>query len=206
MTVVRDLPISGDDLSSRDDQVTADRGGVEVRVQSRHLGTVLTITGNIDTRNTDRLRAHAIRLVPIGNALVLDLSGVTYFAQQGLSLLVAVEEACERAELPWALITSHAVDQALRGSENDDILPVASSVPDALQYLADPARVRQQVALPARRHGPPRRDDVAGNISAGHAGWYAMTSATGRAAAPTPLFAIGSTDIDRTVISPSATW
>ncbi len=154
MTVVHDLCIAEDALSSRDYKPAVARDGVEVRVQSRHLGTVLTISGDIDAGNIEGLRAYATRLVPVGNALVLDLGAVKCFESQGLLLLSAVADACGRAELPWALITSHAVDQVLRVCEDDDILPVASSVPDAMQYFADLARVRQQVPLSARRPSP----------------------------------------------------
>jgi hypothetical protein len=78
---------------------------------------------------------------------------VGFFAAQSISVLVTVSDACADAELPWAVVTSHAVDRVLRISEHDDILPVASSVLDGMQYFADLARVRQQVPLSARRPG-----------------------------------------------------
>ena len=87
----------------------------------------------------------------MGNALLLDLSGVKFFAAHAISLLVAVRAACDDAELPWAVVTSHAVDRVLRLSEDDDVLPAASSVPDAMRYFADLARGRHQVPLPAWR-------------------------------------------------------
>jgi anti-anti-sigma factor len=122
-----------------------------MRAQLHHLATLLTISGDIDARNIDRVSDYATRLVPVGNALLLDLSGVEFFAAQSISMLVAVDDTCRSAELPWALITSHAVDRVLRIREDDDILPVASSVPDAMQYFADLARMRQQVPLSPRR-------------------------------------------------------
>jgi hypothetical protein len=67
--------------------------------------------------------------------LLLDLSGVAFFAAQSISVLISVDDACRSAELPWALVPSHAVDRVLRISQDDDILPVASSVPDAMQYF-----------------------------------------------------------------------
>jgi anti-anti-sigma factor len=145
MTVDHSLTISGGDFPSRDDNLTIDHDGVEVRAQCRHLATVLTISGDIDTRSIDRVTAYATALVPVGNALLLDLSGVTFFAAQSISVLIAVDDACHSAELPWALVTSHAVDRVLRISEDDNILPVASSVPDAMQYFVHLTRVRRQV-------------------------------------------------------------
>ncbi|MGO9382463.1 MAG: STAS domain-containing protein [Mycobacterium sp.] len=156
MTVVHGLTTSEGDPSSRDDNRTIGRDGVEVRAQCRHLAMVLTITGDIDASNIDRLSAYATRLVPVGNALLLDMSGVSFLAEQGISILIAVDDACSSAELPWAVVTSHAVDGALRISQDDDILPTASSVPDAMQYFVDLARVRRQIPLLARR--PSARD------------------------------------------------
>jgi anti-anti-sigma factor len=147
MTIVHRLNTADGDLGCDGHQLTIDRDGVDMRAQLRHLATVLTVSGDIDARNIDRVSAYATRLVPVGNALLLDLSGVGFFAAQGISVLVAVGDACGDAGLPWALVTSHAVDRVLRISEDDDILPVASSVPDAMRYFADLARVRQQVPL-----------------------------------------------------------
>lgn len=156
MTVAHSLNTADGDLPCRaDHHLMADRDGVDVRAQLRHLATVLTISGDIDARNTDRVSAYAARLVPLGNALLLDLSGVGFFAAQSISVLVTVGDACGNAELPWALVTSHAVDRVLRISEHDDILPVASSVPDGMKYFADLACVRQQVPLSARRPSAP---------------------------------------------------
>jgi hypothetical protein len=38
----------------------------------------LTISGDIDARNIDRVSAYAARLVLVGSALILDLSGVIF--------------------------------------------------------------------------------------------------------------------------------
>ena len=153
MTVVHSLDTADGDLPCRaDHHLTGDRDRVHMRAHLRHLATVLAISGDIDASNTDRVSAYAARLVPVGNALLLDLSGVSFLAAQSILVLVTVGDACDDAGLPWALITSHAVDRVLRISEHDDILPVASSVPDGMQYLADLSRVRQQVSLPTA-HG-----------------------------------------------------
>jgi anti-anti-sigma factor len=151
MTVAHRLTIPAGDPSSRVDNLTIDRDGVDMRAQCRHLATVLTITGDIDARNIDRVSVYATRLVAAGSALLLDLSGVGFFAAQGISVLIAVDDACRRVELPWALVTSHAVDRMLRLSERDEILPAASSVADAMQYFVLLARMRRQVPLSARR-------------------------------------------------------
>jgi anti-anti-sigma factor len=157
MIVAHTLNTTDGDLPCRaGHHLTADRGGVYMRAQLRHLATILTISGYIDATNIDRVSSYATRLVPVGNALLLDLSGVTFFAAQGISVLVTVDDACDKADSPWALVTNHAIDRVLRISEHDDILPVASSVPDGMQYFADLARVRRQVPSSTRR--PSARD------------------------------------------------
>jgi len=153
MTAVHSLTTADDELPYRYGNLTIDRDGVDMRAQSRHLATLLTISGDVDTRNTARISSYATALVPLGTALLLDLSGVGFFAAQSISVLIAVEDACRSADLPWALVTSHAVDRVLRLSQDDDILPVASSVPDAMQYFVLLARLRRQVPLsPIRPH------------------------------------------------------
>jgi anti-anti-sigma factor len=148
MTVAHSLNTADGGRPCRADRhLTADSDSVHMRAHLRHLATVLTISGDIDARNTDRVNAYAARLVPVGNAFLLDLSGVGFLAAQSISVLVTVGDACDDAGLPWALVTSHAVDRVLRISEHDDILPVASSVADGMQYFADLARVRQEVPL-----------------------------------------------------------
>jgi anti-anti-sigma factor len=157
MTVIHSLATADDELPSRYGNLTIERDGIDVRAQSRHLATVLTISGDIDARNAARISSYATALVPLGNALLLDLSGVGFFAVQGISVLIAVEDACRSAELPWALITSHAVDRVLGLSQDDDILPVASSVPDAMQYFVLLARMRRQVPFTSDTAQRPRR-------------------------------------------------
>lgn len=157
MTVVHGLTTSEGDLLFRDGNRTIGRDGVEVRAQCRHLATVLTITGDIDARTIDRLSTYATRLVPVGNALLLNMSGVSFLAEQGISILIAVDDACGSAELPWAVVTSHAVDRVLRISHGDDIFPTASSVPDAMQYFLDLARGRRHTVL---ARPPSARDET----------------------------------------------
>jgi anti-anti-sigma factor len=192
MIVAHSLNTTDGDLPCRANRhLTIDRDGVDMRAQLRRLATVLTISGDIDARNIDRVSSYATRLVPVGNALLLDLSGVAFFAAQSISVLVIVGDACDDAESPWALVTSHAVDRVLRISEHDDILPVASSVPDGMQYFADLARVRQQVPSSGTRPSAPGVRSLPRAPSTGSIGVPAATrsrSAThrGRRAAPVP--------------------
>jgi anti-anti-sigma factor len=142
--------------------------------QYRHLAMVVTISGDIDARNTARVTGYITDWVPVGDALVLDLSGVDSLAARSISVLSADDDAWHSAELPWALVTSHAVNRVLRISQDDDILPVVSSVSDAMQYFVDLVRVRQQVPVSARSPKRPQcRVDAAADVSR-----FAMKPAT----------------------------
>jgi anti-anti-sigma factor len=155
----------GDPPHRADHHVAIECGGADIRAQLRHLATVLTISGDIDARNIDDISAYVARLVPVGNALLLDLSEVRFSAAQSISVLVAVGDACGNAALPWALVPSHAVDRVLRISEHDDILPVVSSVSDGMRYFAELARVRQQVPLSGVTSMSPQRQWLRGEAS-----------------------------------------
>lgn len=152
MTVVHSLATDDGDLPCRDERPpTIQRDGVDVRAQSRHPASVLTISGDVDASNAARVSAYATALVPAGSALLLDLSGVAFFAAQSISVLIAVDDACQSAESPWAVVTSYAVDRVLHISQDDDVFPTASSVPDAMQYFVRLTRVRRQVPLSTTR-------------------------------------------------------
>jgi hypothetical protein len=76
MTVVQRLKTANGDLPCRANHfLTIDRDSVDMQAQLRHLATVLTISGDIDARNTNRINSYATRLVPVGNALLLDQWG-----------------------------------------------------------------------------------------------------------------------------------
>jgi anti-anti-sigma factor len=151
MSVAHEPTTSEGDVASRYGDVTADCDGVEIQVHLRHLATVVTISGDVDATNIVRVTGAVTRLVEVGNALLVDLSGVGFFAAHSLSALLAIDAACQHAELPWALVTSHAVNRALRLSECSEIVPTVSSVPAAMQYFARLTRMRGQVPLTTKR-------------------------------------------------------
>ena len=62
--------------------------------QCRQLGTVVTITGDIDPTNIDDILDCASLCMPTAYTATLDLSGVGCFAVQSISLLIAVDEVC----------------------------------------------------------------------------------------------------------------
>lgn len=155
MTVLRIPPHSADSPVSGGEDATLRADRARMRAQWRHQATVLTISGDIDIANSDRVQGFATRFILAGNALALDLSGVDFFAARAISVLIAVDDACRAAEVPWALIPSRIVSRVLQLTACDTTLPTASSVPEALRQVTALTQARRGLALAtttAQRH------------------------------------------------------
>jgi anti-anti-sigma factor len=156
MTILSLPAISADGLSSGRNDPAIGGDGVRMRAQCRHLATVVTISGDVDAANGGRVQDFATRFVLVGNALVLDLGGVDFFSARGISVLIAVDDACRIAEVPWALIPSRVVSRVLHVTDCDAAVPSASSVPEALRQLTAATHARRRLALvittTAQRH------------------------------------------------------
>ena len=125
------------------DASTFDYGGARVRAHCRHLATVVTVRGEIDGLNVDRISECIRRFVLEQTDLVLDMSDVTDFAPAGISLLHDLDDECRAAGVEWTLVASPAVIELL-----DDVFPIAGSVHAALRNLADAIVSRRQLVLP----------------------------------------------------------
>lgn len=147
MTVLRTPPHWADrSAHGRDDSIVhADRA--RMRALWRHQATVLTISGDVDISNAERVHDFVTRFILVGNALVLDLSGVEFCAARGISMLIAVDDACRAAEVPWALIPSRIVCRVLQLTACDTALPTAISVAEALRQVTALSQARRRVAL-----------------------------------------------------------
>lgn len=121
-------------------------GAAEVTAQSRHLATLLTISGAVDGTNAEALYERSGCFVLPDTGFVLDLSGVTSFAAEGARLIVRIDDACRAAGIEWALVASRAVADRLASA--DTVYPLATSVPDALQRFADRLFDRRRTLLP----------------------------------------------------------
>lgn len=121
-------------------------GGAELTAQSRHLATLLTISGDVDGANVESLLARSRCLVFSDTGFVLDLSGVSSFAAEGTHLIARIDDACRAAGIEWALVASRAVADRL--ATTDALYPLAASVPDALHRFADRIFDRRNRLLP----------------------------------------------------------
>lgn len=129
-----------------------DCDGARLRVQSRQLATIIFVSGEISKVNIDRVVEHAHRYMLADEPVVLDLSGVTQMDTSGLALLYAVDHDCGAGGHDWFVIPSTSVMDVLRGT--DDSYPIAGSVPEALNCIADETSRRRTVLLPLLTKSP----------------------------------------------------
>lgn len=121
-------------------------GAAEVTAQSRHLATVVTISGDVDGSNADSLFDLGGCFVLPDTGFVLDLSGVTSLDAAGVRLVDRIDEACGRMGIEWALVASGEVADRL--ASGDMLYPFADTVPDALHRFADRIGDRRRLLLP----------------------------------------------------------
>lgn len=124
---------------------SVDCGGAQLRAHCRHLATVLTIRGEIDAVNVDRVSEHIRRFIVGKHPVVLDMSAVSQFGTAGISLLYSLDEDCRAAGVEWTLVASPAVIELLG---DVTVFPIARSVHEALRNLADAIVRRRQLVLP----------------------------------------------------------
>jgi hypothetical protein len=105
---------------------------------------VVTIDGDIDGVNVDRVTEYTRRFILAEKPFVLDLSGVNSFSPQCVSLLYTLDEGCFHNGVEWSLIASAAVVDALHAGDRATF-PMADSVPDALHHFADAIDERRRL-------------------------------------------------------------
>ncbi len=119
-------------------------------VHARSLATVLTVDGEIDATNSDRIAANIRRFVVLRSPLVIDLAKLDFLAVEGFRALLAVERHCRQAGVPMSVVAGTALRAYLRLPEGAT-LPVASSVSEALHQIA--AHAGPVAAGPVRQLG-----------------------------------------------------
>lgn len=137
-------------FTSRYGNPTLEFGGAQLRAHTRHVATVVTITGTIDEANIDRVADRAKRFLFTDKPVIVDLSGVNSFTPQGVPVLTAFGEQCQEAGVEWTLVLSEAVAEQLRAQSVDDV-PVADSVAQALHEFDDEILNIRSVLLPLLR-------------------------------------------------------
>ncbi len=124
-----------------------DCGSAQIRAHCRHLATVVTIHGEIDAANADRIAEYIRRFTLGEKPLVLDMADVRHFAADGISLLCSFDADCRAAGVQWTLVPSPAVI-ALLSDGDEALFPMTRSVHEALHDLADAIASRRRLVLP----------------------------------------------------------
>ena len=122
-----------------------DCNGAQMRALCRQLATVVTVSGEIDESNLDRIGAYARRFVLTEKPFVLDLTGVSSFAPEGISLLHTIDENCELAGVEWAVIASQPVNRTLRLFGEGETFPTVGAVAEALHEFATSISERRRL-------------------------------------------------------------
>ena len=122
-----------------------DCDGAQVRACSRQLATVVTVTGDLDDENIDKVSQYAKRFVLREKPVVLDLGGVSSATPHIVSLLCEIDDACSSAGVDWSLIASQPVTRAVRIFDDRVELPTVATVADALNQFADAMMERRRL-------------------------------------------------------------
>jgi anti-anti-sigma regulatory factor len=122
-----------------------DCDGAQIRACSRQLATVVTVTGDLDDANLDKVSQYTKRFVLREKPVVLDLSGVTSATPHIISLLSDIDDACSAAGVEWSLIASQPVSHAVHVFDDRIELPTMPSVADALHHFADVTLERRRL-------------------------------------------------------------
>lgn len=126
--------------------VATDQSGMSLRAHFQPYATTVQVCGAVDASNGQRLSEYVDGLANPSRGLILDLRGVNFLSDGGLSALVRIVEKSQRTGVRCALVTSQAVDRLLAGAEGRFRLSTAASVQDAL---------RQQVTAPGEYRAMP---------------------------------------------------
>lgn len=122
-----------------------DCDGAQMRALCRQLATVVTVNGDINDANLDRIGAYARRFILMEKPFVLDMTGVNSFSPECNSLLHGLDEACDRAGVEWSVIASQQVMRTLRLSGERETFPTMESVAEALHHFADSIGERRRL-------------------------------------------------------------
>ncbi|WP_188112960.1 STAS domain-containing protein [Mycobacterium simiae] len=111
-----------------------DCAGATVSVRSQDLVTVAVVDGEIDGSNSGRWAEALGRLTALESPLVVDLAGVTFMSGSAFRTLVALNDECNHASRPWALVNGDGLRPLLRVFP-DDGLPVVESVAAGVRQI-----------------------------------------------------------------------
>ena len=106
------------------------------KVQTRRQAIVMTVAGELDASNVDQFDSSVRQLSSSGEPFIIDLSDVNFVNSQCIRIFFALQEECQSKGRSWALVVPPPLRPVLRICDPTDVLPVVSSVPEALCDVA----------------------------------------------------------------------
>jgi anti-anti-sigma factor len=109
---------------------------------------VITAHGELDASNANQLADYVQGCAAHSKSIIVNLSGLEFFGTAGFSALHTINVRCAGADVRWTIVPSKAVSRLLRICDPDNTLPLAETVPDALDENEQPRRLFQLVPQP----------------------------------------------------------
>ncbi|MGE2736485.1 STAS domain-containing protein [Mycolicibacterium vaccae] len=107
---------------------------------------VVSAHGELDAANCGAFVDFAMRTDEQTQWLVVDLTGLTFFATAGFSALHNLNVRCAGEDIRWTLVPSVAVDRLLRLCDPDSTLPICADTETALTAVhAEPTRLLELI-------------------------------------------------------------
>jgi len=110
------------------------------------------VSGEIDLSTRDELAEYlnrALETVSPPQSLIVDLSEVTFLGSAGLALLLDTQDAAVRRGVPLRVVgTQRAVRRPIEAVGLSDMLPLHTTVQEALADVPVPRRGEELIGLP----------------------------------------------------------
>ncbi|OBF28518.1 STAS domain-containing protein [Mycobacterium sp. ACS4331] len=94
--------------------------------------TTIVVTGEIDTANARVFADHVVDLADGCSSVLLDLSGVTFLALDGMTALYAIRADLARGAVEWSLIPGSAVWRVLELCDPEGLVPTIAEAPERI--------------------------------------------------------------------------
>ncbi|MBJ7336115.1 STAS domain-containing protein [Mycolicibacterium sp.] len=114
---------------------------------------VVRVWGEIDASNADAVTQYALGQSAACAGLILDLGGVTFFANEGFSALLHISVNCAQRGTVWALVPGAFASRVLGICDPESSLPRVDTVIAALRTCTNQLRHHPQPIASATDRG-----------------------------------------------------
>ena len=102
-------------------------------VRSEGDTTVVSLSGDVDLDNSPQVRTVLLKSVREKQAVLVDMSGVSYIDSSGIASLVEAYQSARRAHTSFALVAvSDAAMRVLELARLDQVFTIHASISEAL--------------------------------------------------------------------------